>query len=447
MNLIEESFQNKEEKKTKNASKIVLAAIIIVVLIMVGITAYLFYVQSTTLRLSLDGNGNQELLNMLLIQEDGKIYAPIKKIARFFGYQSYNGEYMAEFEEANKCYIQNQNEVVNFSLNSKRIYKLDLTTSNQKYDYIDAEEPVKAIEGELYATSEMIEKAFNISFQYEKEKNNITIFSLPYLVQWYNAKVLDYGYTQLSELFSDQKAILQNMLVVKREDNKYAVIDVSGNVILEPKYENIKYLPYIGDFLVQSNGKVGIMSQNKETKVQIIYDSIELMDLDTGLYIAKRDNKYGVIDLKGNIKIHIENEQIGMDISNFKQNDIKSKYILVNNLIPVQKDKLWALYDKTGKKVVDFKYDSFGYIASNDKNALNLLVIPEYNVIVACKDKKYTLLNSVGDELFAGPVADDIYMIISGGEKHYYITANNGIMDAEVYLDKIGVKPIVENKK
>ena len=30
-------------------------------------------------------------------------------------------------------------------------------------------------------------------------------------------------------------------------------------------------------------------------------------------------------------------------------------------------------------------------------------------------------------------------MTISGGKKHYYITANNGRMDAEVYLDKIGV--------
>ena len=28
---------------------------------------------------------------------------------------------------------------------------------------------------------------------------------------------------------------------------------------------------------------------------------------------------------------------------------------------------------------------------------------------------------------------------ISGGQKHYYITANNGTMDAEEYLKKIGV--------
>jgi len=36
-------------------------------------------------------------------------------------------------------------------------------------------------------------------------------------------------------------------------------------------------------------------------------------------------------------------------------------------------------------------------------------------------------------------IADDIYMTISGGEKHYYILANNKTYDAEAYLDSQGV--------
>lgn len=263
---------------------------------------------------------------------------------------------------------------------------------------------------------------------------------MPYLIEYYGSKVLDYGYTEISPVLSNQKAVLEDMLVVsKKEQNKYGVIDVQGNVILEPKYDSITYLPNIGDFLVENNKKVGILSRKKETKVQIMYDSIELMDSDAGLYVAKKDNKYGVLDLRGNIKIYIENDEVGMDISKYEQNNIKNKYLLAGNLIPVRKDKNWGLFDKNGNQVVDFKYDNFGYIASSNKDALNLLVIPNYNVIVACKDKKYTLLSSGGEELFSAPVADDIYMTISGGERHYYITANNGKMDAEVYLDKIGV--------
>lgn len=439
MNLIEESFQNKEEKKKKRTSRIILGAIIFIVIIIIAITSYLLYIQSTTLKLTLDGQANESLKRILVIEEDGTIYAPIREIAQYLGYESYKGDYIDKSEDDSKCYVQNENEVANFTLGSNKIYKLDLTTSTDNYEYVYEQKPVKAISGELYATSAMIEDAFNVSFQYDQEKNRITILTMPYLIQAYTNVVLDYGYSKISDVFANQKTVLQNMLVVEKGENTYGVIDIEGNPVLEAKYDNITYLPNVGDFLVQTNEKVGIISKNRETKVQIMYDSIELMDSDAGLYIAEKDDKYGVLDLRGNVKIYIENDEVGMDISKFTQNNIKNKYILAGNLIPVRKDKLWALYDKNGNQLVDFKYDSFGYIASSNKDALNLLVIPDYEVLVACKDKKYTLLNSVGEELFAAPVADDIYMTISGGERHYYITANNGTMDAEVYLDRIGV--------
>lgn len=443
MNLIEEGFQEKEEKKKKMTTTIILSVIIILLVAIISIVAYIMYVQSNTLKLYLDGQPNDKLKEALMIEEDGTIYVPIKEIASYFGYESYNGEYTEKSENASKCYIQNENEVVNFTLNSNKIYILDLTKSTENYEYVYTKNPVIAKGGVLYASTDMIEKAFNISFQYEQDKNRITILTMPYLIQVYSSKVLDYGYTSISSVFANQKAVLQDMLVVEK-NGKYGVISVDGKAILEAKYDNITYLPNLIDgktqnFLVQNNKRVGIMTGSGETKIQIMYDSIELMDSDAGLYVAKKDNKYGVLDLKGNVKIYIENDEIGMDISKFEENNIKSKYILAGNLIPVRKNNYWGLYDKNGNQVVDFKYDSFGYIASSNKEALNLLVIPDYNVLVACQNRKYTLLSSSGEELFAAAVADDIYMTISGGEKYYYITANNGKMDAKEYLDRIGI--------
>lgn len=440
MNLIEEEFQNKEEKKKKRTTTIILVAIILVFIAIIATVSYLIYLQNSTLKVLLDGKENQKIKQLLQIEEDGTVYIPIKEIAGFLGYESYNGEYKEKSEETSKCYIQNENEVANFSLGSNKIYKLDLTKTNENYEYEYTKKPVKAKEGILYATSEAIEKAFNISFQYDQDKNRIRMYTMPYLIQNYSGKVLDYGYTEISDVFANKKTILQDMLVVKKGENKniYGVIDTQGKNVLEAKYDNITYLPDVGDFLVENNKKVGILSKNGETKVQIMYDSIELMDYDAGLYVVKKDNKYGVIDLQGKTKIYIENDEIGIDSSKFEQNNIKNKYLLADNLIPVRKDKLWGLYDKNGKQIVDFKYDSFGYIASTNKDALNLLVIPDYNVIVACKDKKYTLLNQAGKELFA-PIADDIYMNISGGEKLYWIAVNNNRMDATKYLDQTGV--------
>lgn len=54
MNLIEESFQNKEEKKKKKSTKIILIAIVFVVMLIIGITAYLMYIQSTTMKITIN---------------------------------------------------------------------------------------------------------------------------------------------------------------------------------------------------------------------------------------------------------------------------------------------------------------------------------------------------------------------------------------------------------
>ena len=251
------------------------------------------------------------------------------------------------------------------------------------------------------------------------------------------------------------------------EKNKYGAIDPNGNVILEPKYDKINYQSKTGDFLVEVSEKFGIISSSKQTKVQIIYSSIENLDSELGLYIVKNENnKYGVIDTNGNIKIYIENDEIGMDISKFKENNINNGYILMDNLIPVRKDKLWGLYDKDGNMVANYEYDiedlnsipnlseykvlfednikykhyrKFYDSVVENKNALNLIVIPKYNVLVACKNKKYTLIDSSGQKLFE-PVADDIYMIINGKETHYYINVNDKKVNAEDYLDRKGLK-------
>ena len=76
------------------------------------------------------------------------------------------------------------------------------------YEYVYTKHPVKAINGVLYATSETIEKSFNVSFNYDQEKNEIRIYTLPYLIETYSNRALDYGYNELSDVFSNQKAIL-----------------------------------------------------------------------------------------------------------------------------------------------------------------------------------------------------------------------------------------------
>lgn len=438
MNLLEESVKAQENEKSKKAPKILLAAIILVVLIIISIFIYLLYIKSNILHLYLDGKINNELKSLLVFEDDGTIYVPIKEIARYFDYDSFNGEYNNPSEELSKCYVQNDYEITNLSLGAEKIYKLDITKkSNTEYQEIDIDKPIKAINSVLYMTTDAMEKTFNVSFLYEK--NEINIFTLPYLVNHYESAILNYGYVELSKEYPNNKSILNDILVVKNQKDKYGAIKVDGNVLLEPKYDEILYQYEFQNFIVKSNDKYGIIDSNGQIKIPIIYNSLDILDRKSELYIVKNErNKYGVVDKNGNVKINIENDEIGIDITKFKENNIKSKYILVDNLIPVKKDKLWALYDKEGNKITEYEYDSFGYIANDNKNIYNLLVIPDYNVLVACKDKKYTLINSSGVELF-NPIEGNIYMTIIKQEKHYYINVNNRQIDAVQYLEKKGI--------
>lgn len=442
MNLVDESLNVKKDESPKKAARIILAIIVILFILLIALIICIAILKKQELKIYLNDVSNIKLKEVLIFQDDGKIYIPIKAMATYLGYESYNGDYDNKSEEASKCYVQSEKEVANFVLNSDKIYKLNLT-KNSNYDYVYIDEPVRAINGNLCTTPDGIEKAFNISFSYDDASRTVRIYTMDYLISYYSKAILNYGYVEISDDFDNQKAILNNMLIVKKDTSKnlYGVIEASsGNVILEPKYNKITYIPMTGDFLVANEkNKLGIMSKTKETKIDISYDNIELIDSDSNLYIVKKENKYGVVDVTGKTKIYIEYDQIGIDNTKFEKNEIKNKYLLLDKLIPVRKDKLWGLYDKNGNQVVECMYDSFGYIASNNKEAQNLLIIPNYDLIVICKDKKYGLINTSGIEVIR-PQTDDIYMTISAGNKNYYINYNNQTTDAIKFLDSIGIK-------
>lgn len=435
MNLIDESIDYKKNDNSKKIARIILIFIALIIIAIISVLGALMYIKNKELKLYIDGNVNDKVKNMMEVDDDGTVYFPVKDIASYLGYQSYNGEYTDKSEDASKCYVQNDNEIANFGLNSNKIYKLNLANSDGNYNYYYANKPVKAINGKLYISSDALANAFNLSFTYDTDSNRVYIYTMPYLIESYSTKVLDYGYEAISDNLTNKKAVLNSMLVVTKSQGKYGVIDLSGNTIIEAKYDNIEYLENTGDFLVTSNNKVGIISSKREMKVQLLYDSLELIDSDSGLFIAKKDNKYGIIDSKGNIKVYIEYDQIGIDNTKFEKNNIKNKYLLDNGMIPAKKDKYWGAFDKNGKTVLNFEYDSFGYTATSNREAINLLIIPDYNLMVVCQNKKYALVSSTGDMVIR-PVLDDAYMTISSGKKYYYMNVSDRKIDIVEFLDE-----------
>ena len=444
MQLLDENYSNK--KNNKKLKITILVSIIVLFIIMLILIITMLALKEKELIVTLDGNKNAKIGSLLVFDgsNTNKIYVPIREIANYLGYKDYSGEYDNVSEVSNKCYVECENEVANFALNSNQIYIKEIT-NNSDYEVKTIDEPVKAINGKLYTTTDGIEKAFNVSFSYNADKNTVVIYTMPYLIQAYSSKVLDYGYESIAEEFINQKTVLNNMLVVNKEE-KYAVIDIEGKAILENKYEKIEYLQNSSDFLVTKDGKVGIITQSGKTKVGLTYDEIKLMDNNKNLYKIKKDGKYGVIDNSGKILIHPEYMKIGIDANQFKENEIKNSYVLLNTLIPVQKGELWGFINISGNQITDFEYSAIGYLEASSTTGSNLLLVPDYDVIIVKKDEKYTAITAKGEKIW--PAAfDAIYMTITSGEKEYTMSGNNKTWNLIQKLEEqgIGKKKTKEN--
>lgn len=426
MDLFEEEILKPKKKKTINPTTIILIAIILLLIMLVATIVSIVYLKGTILTINLNGVAVKELEDIIVIEENNKVYMPIRRMAEYFNYVSRNGDYITLSEDSTKCYIKNDEELVSFTLNSNILVKV----IDDKTEQIKIEEPIKEINQELYITAEGAQDAFNIKFYYYPDKNEMYIQTLSYLYAAYSQQAINLGYSPIdSESLLNRMAVLDGYLITKSNENYYGVVEVGatiGNTILETKYDNIEYLRENSDFLVESNGKKGIIAKDKKTKIHPIYDNIEITRNNNNVYyIVERSNLYGVLDANGKNIIYPEYDAIGIDINSYEKNGVTDKYILYNQVIPVKRNNKWALFNTNGSKVTDFVYDSFGCNAakSNVSRTYGVLVVPEYNLIVVCQGGKYNLITLEGKSIFNTSVLDSVYITVSEGKNVYYIIA------------------------
>ncbi|MBR3163017.1 MAG: WG repeat-containing protein [Clostridia bacterium] len=448
MELFDEDLMKNEKTDNKKVTTIIMVIIIFLIIMMLLVIGAMAYINLTTLKVTLNGQESTVIKNMIKIDEKNpqNVYVPIKKISSLLGYDYYTGDYTMKSEEPNQCYVECENEVAMFTLSSKTIYKT-LKDDNNNYEYFtissDDKDAVISLDGEMYTTIDGIEKAFNVQWDYNLENKTMDIYTLPNLVNYYSQRLLKSGTETISEDFNNQKAVLEGMLIVEKKSNSnttVGVIDVStGQPILETKYEGIEYLEHTKDFLITSENKKGIISSNRRTLVKLQYDDIELMDYENKLYLVKNGNNYGVIDFNGKNVISTDYSEIGIDNGKFKENNIKSKYVIAGSLIPVKSGERWGFFNVKGNQVTDFKYDSIGYVTSNNKanSGFSLLLVPDYDAIVVGQNEKYTVMFTDGKE--AMPMAcDSIYMSIYGGETTYLFEYDSNVYSVTEQLDRMG---------
>lgn len=435
--------QTEDQKKAKKMMKIIAVILVLLLIACVGLVGLMYYIKMTELKITIDGKQNVNLEKVLIFEED-TVYIPIRAFAEYVGYESANGDYKQYSEDTTKCYVQNTDEVASFSLGSNKIYKV-LLDGNNDYEYYEIDKPVKMINNQLCTTIEGAKIAFNISMAYAKEQNQVTIFTLPYLVTYYTAKFQNAGILDGNATFSNQKALLYDMVIVKSIDNNYGVHGIDGREILGTKYASIKFIESTKEFIVTTKEKkMGIMSYDSSTKISPEYDQIKQIDKDAGLYLVTNNKKQGVINENGSIVIYLEYDQIGIDGTKYANNNIQNQYLLYNNCIPVKRNNLWGLFDKTGKQITEVKYTELGCTAGSGKsgdNASGVLLIPDYEAIVVKESNNlYGLIDSKGVKLIDS-VLKTFYSTTSAGEVTYYMVYNDQVMNVISYIETYVIKP------
>ena len=440
MNLLENEEQIEKTRKTRTIMAIIILLIVLLLLACGIILFAISNIQKGMLKVTIDGKSKTNVAEDIFLVQNDNIYISIKEFAKLVGYEGITGDHKSN--DSTKCYIQNEYEEASFELNSKRIYKKLMTGTDN--EYYDLAEPVKMVNNKLYVNLEGMQIASNTLISYDAENNHFKIFTLPYLTTYYTDQINNAIITGKDADFSNQKAVRYEMIVVRNESGKYGVYGTDKKEIIGTKYLAIKFVETTQDFIITTDdNKMGIIAKDGTTKIEPIYDKIKQIDRDLNYYIVENKGKQAIVDHLGNIIIYLEYEKIGVDLAQFENNNIKIQYLLFDNCIPVQRNKKWGLYDKTGKQIVPVEYDGLGCIAGTQASTAvkNLLIIPKYECIVVQKNNKFGLVNSLGRELLPC-ILDSIYVETISGQDTYYMTQGEGEpLNVIDFLEEYILKP------
>ena len=434
-----------DDEKKKKMLLIGGGAVIGVIVILMIVIGLVSSANNQKNNLYIDGSLKSKLTSTSLFYVDNNNvpYIAVEKIAPLLAYEFYNGEYGTGNEDRTHCYVKNAHEIALLEMDSNLVYKTLVKDDSSTFDSYKMSYRVKRNNDMLYISLPTMQKVFNVKYTYNAEKNTLKINTLPALFAKYNTAVKNDGYYGASEEFVNQKALIEDKIVVISKEKQYGVLNLSDRkVIIGTKYPNMTYSEGMGEFIVEAENskKYGVLvidaQGNTIVKVGFEYDSLKLIDNSIGLYLVENAKKYGVLDKNGRIIINLEYDKVGLENPKvFATDNIKNSYVLYDNLIPVKQGELWYMFNVLGENKLTRGVYGLGCIVSTSQTAQNVLLIPASEgvegIVVARKNStnkiKYGVIDAQGT--FKIPDSfDSIYKTTSGGETSYNMLFGNTVI-------------------
>lgn len=203
------------------------------------------------------------------------------------------------------------------------------------------------------------------------------------------------------------------------KDGKYGILGIDGNVIIEPKYEDVSSLGYKeGEILVKENGNYGIIDDQGNTIIKSNYTSIvsdQYFNTEDGYkksgYIVgittNEGYRYGYIDYEGGKVLDTEYNQI------LRLNDVKSNKDIY--LLAAKNGQYGAFINNN--KIINTQYQSITYDCGT-------------GTYIVERTGQYGAINEKGIEILKVEYTDiqvnGIYMYTKKGEEEQKVFDKNG---------------------
>lgn len=400
MSLLDQEVKKEEPKGKKIVLFLLILSVFALIMIIVMMMA-LSGKETKELSLSINGTDITMEEGLLTTDENGVNYISIQKIAKSIGYNYLTGEYRQYNEDITntKCYLESENQVIQFEAGNKKIYKIN-PTSNLDYEEYELRNIILKKNSLLYVALDDLDVAVNVIYTAPQADNKILLNTVETLHAQYKTNLLEQANNALVELsddFNNKKAIAYDMLVVSNESGKWGVVSATDfSTIIGNKYSSIEFVESANSFIVSDNNKYGVITKEKLI-IDLNYEAINVINNNPLCYEVKIGQNYAIVNEEGKL--------------------------ITNNL-----------YNSIGYNSVSTTEESVLAIKDLGKNKTNALVV--------CKDGKYGLLSLDDGESIGDCVLDKIYSKTENGEKVYYIQLQGQQILLDKYLEYINTTTV-----
>lgn len=490
------------EKELNRARGIAKKALIVssaISVILILVYSFLFIKNQNREKIIIDGSEIRSK-GKIFYNKEGTKYVDLNRLFNTLGmYKINSGVYGSTNASKDDFYIETPYEAVQFTSGTKNMSKsiifqnqdreVDLKTGEIKLTEEEIKKGAKKPEprektpidnaiiatedfklknkiikenAKVYASFEDLKYILNMKVNVSKNQANLYLTTIPTLEKKI-ARHLKDNSLALSALYQNRKAIIDDYFIALNSNNftgvykRYTDSNMIENIV-GPQYEEIRFIQSDENiYFTTQDKKLGLKSL--KTSNDIIkagdYDAINIYYKEDGLYIAKKNNKFGIVNNSGKLIVPIEYNQIGLienkeeklkaakkdDAEKEKQIDKDSK-VIMDKFIPVMqttvsKGDVWRLVLKDGSAATDLNYVNIGYKVPTyvKPNQRNEIEIPEEKKELAreLKITKYSIPEENIIDLKRLGITTNRANIIDGAQDLLYIP--DGYQDSGVVVE------------